>query len=284
MRNIVGYSDQFRSIWLNSSAQNTTVRQLYGPANIYGIMNDHDYLERRPEDMFLEHIGVTAMTENRPRSIQEKTCGQSSNKLWKEEQLLRLQVSNFGRVCMATDKTNFLKLVASFTLFNNILFSDPIKHGRKYEAIARSAYVELTGNVVVESGIVVCADSPYLGCSLDGLIGEDGIIEIKYPFTSCDKDITPETVPYQMLDDHTGKLSLQVQHEYHHQIMGTMMCDLVVWTFKGLVIVHLELDQNFIASIHHQLNNFFNNHFRPALFKKQLYKDSHMFLFVQELY
>ncbi|KAK2148195.1 hypothetical protein LSH36_510g00003 [Paralvinella palmiformis] len=144
---------------------------------------------------------------------------------------------------------------------------------RKYEAIARSAYVELTGNVVVESGIMVCADSPYLGCSLDGLIGEDGIIEIKYPFTSCDKDITPETVPYQMLDDHTGKLSLQVQHEYHHQIMGTMMCDLVVWTFKGLVIVHLELDQNFI-----------DNHFRPALLKKQLYKDSHMFLSVQELY
>ena len=66
--------------------------------------------------------------------------------------------------------------------------------------------------------------------------------------------------------------------------MGTMTCDLVVWTFKGLVIVHLELDQNFIASIHHQLTNFFNNHFRPALLKKQLYKDSHMFLSVQELY
>jgi len=158
---------------------------------------------------------------------------------------------------------------------------------KKHEAIARSAYVELTANVVVESGIVVCANSPYLGCSLDGLIGEDGIIEIKGPFTSRDKDITPETVRYLMLDDQTGKLSLQVQHEYYHQIMGTMMCtkrkwcDLVVWTFKGLVIVHLELDHNFIAGMHHQLTNFFNNHFRPALLKKQLYKDSHMFLSIQ---
>ena len=50
--------------------------------------------------------------------------------------------------------------------------------------------MKLTGNVVVESGIVVCADSPYLGCSPAGLIGEGGIIEIKCPFTSCDKDIT----------------------------------------------------------------------------------------------
>ena len=74
-----------------------------------------------------------AMTEDWRRSIQEKTCGQSSNKLWKEERLLHLQASYFGRVCMATDRTNFPNLAASFTLFKNILFSDPIKHGRKYE-------------------------------------------------------------------------------------------------------------------------------------------------------
>ncbi|KAK2152589.1 hypothetical protein LSH36_323g00029 [Paralvinella palmiformis] len=145
------------------------------------------------------------MTEDWQRSIQEKTCGQSSNKSWKEERLLRLQASNFVRICMATDKTNFPKLAASFTMFKNILYSDLIKHGRKYEAIARSAYVELMGNVVVESGIVVCTDSPYLGCSPNGLVREDGIIEIKCPFTSCDKDITPETVPYLVLDDQTGK-------------------------------------------------------------------------------
>ena len=119
----------------------------------------------------------------------------------------------------------------------NILFSDPTKHGRKYKSIVGNAYVELTGNSVVESDIVVCAESSYLGCLLDGLIREEGIIEIKCSFTSCDKYFAP-------------KLSLQVQHKYYHQIMGTMMCtwcDLVVWTFKGLIIVHLELDQNFIT-------------------------------------
>ena len=88
-------------------------------------MNDNDYLERRPEDMFLE------LHDRRPAKIY------SGENLWIEQQQavergaapLLLQASNFGRICMATDKTNFPKLAASFTLFKNILFSDPIKHG-----------------------------------------------------------------------------------------------------------------------------------------------------------
>ena len=47
-----GYDDMFRSVWLNSSAVNPSIRQMYAPANVYGIANDHNYLEKSPEGMF----------------------------------------------------------------------------------------------------------------------------------------------------------------------------------------------------------------------------------------
>ncbi|KAK2141619.1 hypothetical protein LSH36_1068g00015 [Paralvinella palmiformis] len=44
------------SIWLNSTATNPPIRQMYGPANVYAIANDHNY-----QDMFLQSIHVTGI-------------------------------------------------------------------------------------------------------------------------------------------------------------------------------------------------------------------------------
>ncbi|KAK2161123.1 hypothetical protein LSH36_121g13044 [Paralvinella palmiformis] len=59
--NISGYDDQVRSIWLNSTATNPPIRQMYAPANVYAIANDHDYQDKSPEDMFLQSIHITAI-------------------------------------------------------------------------------------------------------------------------------------------------------------------------------------------------------------------------------
>jgi len=56
-RNISGYDDQVRSIWLNSTATNPPIRQMYAPANVYA--NNHDYQDKSPEDMFLQSIHIT---------------------------------------------------------------------------------------------------------------------------------------------------------------------------------------------------------------------------------
>lgn len=53
--------------------------------------------------------------------------------------------------------------------------------GIELEAEARDAYSFATGNVVDESGFVVYGDLPHTGCSPDGLIGDDGLVEIKCP-------------------------------------------------------------------------------------------------------
>lgn len=286
LRKTPGYSDHFRSVWLNSSTPGLSIRQLYGPANVYGITNDHDYLEKRPDELFLESMCVTAITEGARVDIEARTRGQSKSKSWKEERLIRLQSSSFGRICKATQRTDFEKLTKSLTDHKDIS-SDAIKHGKKHEAIARIAYIDLVKESVIESGIIVCAEAPFLGCSPDGLVGDEGLLEIKCPYTARDKDVHPETVPY-LKNNTDGCLQLDTNHDYYYQIMGALLCtdrtwcDFVVWTFKGLKMVRIQRDEEFISNMKAHLTEFFNNHFKATLLKKHFYKNSHLFLSVKE--
>ena len=53
--------------------------------------------------------------------------------------------------------------------------------GTELEAEARDAYSFATGHAVDECGFVAYADLPNTGCSPDGIVGDDGLVEIKCP-------------------------------------------------------------------------------------------------------
>lgn len=57
----------------------------------------------------------------------------------------------------------------------------PPHFGTVFEAEARLAYEAHTGEWVNETGFWVNEDYPFLGASPDGLIGEDGLVEVKCP-------------------------------------------------------------------------------------------------------
>jgi putative phage-type endonuclease len=59
--------------------------------------------------------------------------------------------------------------------FNNV----HMQRGSNFESVARTRYLLETFSIVKEVGIVIVDD--YLACSPDGLIDEDGLIEIKVP-------------------------------------------------------------------------------------------------------
>lgn len=61
--------------------------------------------------------------------------------------------------------------------------NDAMMHGTEYEPIARMAYEAQTGNMVESIGFVHHTSIAGVGGSADGLLGEDGIIEIKCPTT-----------------------------------------------------------------------------------------------------
>ena len=59
--------------------------------------------------------------------------------------------------------------------------SDAMKRGNELEPDARAFYTMLTGNSVEESGLIYLNELKRIGASVDGLVGDDGLVEIKCP-------------------------------------------------------------------------------------------------------
>jgi putative phage-type endonuclease len=86
--------------------------------------------------------------------------------------------------------------------------------GTETEPMARSAYEAHSGNLVTETGLVLHPSIANAGASPDGLIDEDGLVEIKCPNTSTHIDT--------LLDE-------KVPSKYVTQIMWQMACTERKW-------------------------------------------------------
>lgn len=76
----------------------------------------------------------------------------------------------------------------AFERISGVPYGEPIKawtleRGHELEKIARMEYESRTGNLASESGVML-TDDRLFGYSTDGLVGEDGLIEIKCPIDS----------------------------------------------------------------------------------------------------
>ena len=61
------------------------------------------------------------------------------------------------------------------------VMTDPVKRGMEMERFAREDYERLKNVKVNEVGFIYKDDSLLVGCSPDGLVGDDGSVEIKCP-------------------------------------------------------------------------------------------------------
>lgn len=127
-----------------------------------------------------------------------------------------------------------------------------MRRGTELEPRARIAYETVTGNLAEESGIVT-TDDELFAYSTDGLVDEDGLIEIKSP-NSARKIVEMWTI---------GDLS-----EYVHQLQGGLWLtgrkwlDFIMYApqlesvSKDLFIKRIERDEEFIATMEQQLWEF----------------------------
>jgi hypothetical protein len=105
-----------------------------------------------------------------------------------------------------------------------------LERGHKMEALARMHYESRTGAFVTEAGICLTDDGIF-GYSSDGLVDDDGLIEIKAPIDSA-------KIMEMWL---TGDMS-----EYMHQMQGGMWitgrkwCDLIMYV-PDLAVVNKDL-------------------------------------------
>lgn len=124
--------------------------------------------------------------------------------------------------------------------------------GTDQEPFARAAY-EVSQNIMVEeTGLVDHPTIPLAGASPDGLIGEDGLVEIKCPNTATHIDtLLTQTVP--------GKYITQMQ--FQMACTGRQWCDFVSFDPRmpakaQLFVKRVMRDEAFIKEIETEIKKF----------------------------
>ena len=108
--------------------------------------------------------------------------------------------------------------------------SSYMKWGTEHEAAARMAYEARTGKLVVVPGFTKHAALQWCGGSVDGLVDDDGIIEIKCPSTKTHiETLLAGTMP----EEHTA------QTQGYLWITGRAWCDFI--SFDPRLPEHLQL-------------------------------------------
>ena len=128
--------------------------------------------------------------------------------------------------------------------------SAAMEWGNQYEADARDLYQFMKGFDVVNVGMIPHPTIADAGASPDGLVGDDGLIEIKCPQTKTHIDtLLSETVP--------SRYGLQMQ--WQMACTGRKWCDFVSYdprmpTRLQLLIIHVPRDDELIATLEDAVN------------------------------
>lgn len=128
-----------------------------------------------------------------------------------------------------------------------------LEWGAENEPEARNLY-DMTRDDVEEVGIIL-DDSGKYGASPDGLVGDDGMIEIKCPYNSVNhlKTVIAGEMPKEHMPQVQGNM----------MINGRQWCDFISFDprieGKGrFFVVRVERDDEYIAKLQDKLTNFVN--------------------------
>lgn len=126
-----------------------------------------------------------------------------------------------------------------------------IEHGKQYEDEARSTYEFITGRTVEQAGLIVMPENDYIGCSPDGLISDDGGIEIKCFDTERHIEIIQNGMPKEIMAQVQGCMWVTVREwwdfvSYDPRMPGS----------KGIYIQHIPRDEEYIISMANDVLSF----------------------------
>ena len=227
-------------------------------------------------------LQILEITAEEIMEVESSTRLQSKSPLWKEERLKRITASNFGEICMGTDRQDKQKLAQRLVLPSSA-YGPAIDHGIKYESAAISWFEEEQKTQTSPAGLFISAECPFLAASPDRIINDYQLLEVKCPYTARNLSISPTTVPY--LEISVKELSLKKNHKYYYQVQGQLFCSgkseclFLVFTFKDKKVIKVSRDDQFISEMKDKLVFFFINYFREAYLQKNFFKHYDQFRF-----
>lgn len=115
--------------------------------------------------------------------------------------------------------------------------------GNEHESTAIECYEDETGELVVSSGFVVHPVHNWLGASPDGLVGNDGLIEVKCPYSGT-------IAPLSERPHYYAQIQLQLA------CTGRQWCDFYTWTPGGSACERVAFDPDWLPDVLMELEAF----------------------------
>lgn len=225
------------------------------------------------KEKFLESLELT------PEEIEimsALTVNQRDDPLWHQERKKRLTASNFGRICKLLDTTDKSK-VARDLVSSNFTGNVYTKYGSDNEDNALNDFMKIVGITVKSCGLFVHRNYPFLAASPDGLIADDGIVEIKCPYKA--RNLLPEDAIEQKLIQFAtfvdGNFRLKRSDKYYYQVQGQLFvtgrkfCYFIVWTPHGFLYEKIERDEECWRKMLPKLERFYFEYLLPVILEEQ---------------
>ncbi|CAG9762686.1 unnamed protein product [Ceutorhynchus assimilis] len=210
----------------------TNTNKNYGPNCEKPDMTLEEYQERKEE--FLKNI---KKTKTEIENIEERTREQANSTEWLEARRIILTASNFATICKRRPTTYCGPLVKTL-LTNSFIQSSALSWGRDNEGKAFEELMNKQKLIIKKCGLFISEKHSFLGASPDGLIGNNGLVEIKCPWSA--RHLTPEEGISQKkitIWKYTkDECILNTNHKWYFQVQGQLAvtdrayCVLCVWT------------------------------------------------------
>lgn len=247
----------------------TTQDQDYGPA-----AQRPDIEEDVMRKEMTEFLNNLKKTPEEIRNIERATIYQSDCGEWLETRRNLLTASNFGRICKLKPWTGCESTIKQmlYTAFD----CQAMVWGRNNEEVARQELANTIGKIIEPCGLFIDENQFFLGATPDGLIGDDGIAEIKCP--SSAKNMTPEEailarkVTFWTKEKNGTIGPINTTHNFFYQVQGQLhvtkrrYCQFTLWTPKGLKVERIERDDEFWnVNMKDKLERFYMDCLLPEL-------------------
>lgn len=191
----------------------------YGPSttNYFTEKEFHQEKERVLTSLKVTKEGIL--------TIEQNTRGQWGNPTYETERCNRLTASIFGEVVKRKNSTSCHNLVKKI-LYPTSFYSTATAYGKQMETAARKKFAELHPDMhISEAGLFVHEETGYLGASPDGIVSDNGLLEIKclHAVHKSGKSLMeylqnkPLCVELQ-----NNKIKLKRTHSYYYQVQGQL--------------------------------------------------------------
>lgn len=176
--------------------------------------------------------------QSKREEIERLTIEQHNSQMWHNIRSKILTASKFGVVCRSKSFRSLCKSI----LYPTYRKKENLEYGMINEINAIECFKKQENIIEIKNaGLFTDKEYCYLGASPDGLIDEDGLIEVKCPNSAKGYSYTDAVkngrIKYIKYCKNTNKIQgLKRTHAYYYQIQGQLhitgrkYCKFIVWT------------------------------------------------------